>query len=154
MKKLFFVAILALGLSSFAEAQVNDRAIGGRFGWGGELSYQHPLSSATRLEADLGLYGWGNHGDFVLTGIHQWLFAPNGGFNLFAGLGPQLGSYWWDREDRHTFGLGIAGQFGLEYNFGEVPLQLSLDWRPSWAIIPSGRGFGYQGVGFGIRYRF
>ena len=153
MKKLFLAFALLMTVTSVTIAQTNDRAIGGRFGWGGELSYQHPLQSATRLELDLGLYGW-NNGDFVLTGIHQWLFAANGGFNLFAGLGPQLGSYWWGKENKYTFGLGLAGQFGLEYNFNEVPLQLSLDWRPSWAIIPSGRGFGSEGFALGLRYRF
>lgn len=152
MRKVFLAFALLMTVTMVTEAQTNNRAIGIRGGWGTELSYQQPLSGSTRLELDLGLYGW-DHGDFVLSGIHQWLFAPNGGFNLYAGLGPQIGSYWWGKEDRYTFGLGLAGQFGLEYNF-DFPLQISLDWRPSWNIIPSGRGFGYEGFALGLRYRF
>ena len=152
MKKLFLALALLMTVTSVTVAQTNERAIGLRGGYGTELSYLHPLKDATRLEVDLGLYGF-THGDFVFSGIHQWLFAPNGGFNLFAGLGPQLGSYWWGNEDKYTFGLGVAGQIGAEYNF-DFPLQLSLDWRPSWSLIPSGRGFGYEGFAFGIRYRF
>ena len=152
MKKLFLAFALLLTVSTVTIAQTNDRAIGARFGYGAELSYQQPLSSATRLEVDLGLYGF-NHGDFVITAIHQWLFAPNGGFNLYAGLGPQLGSFWWGNEDKYSLGVGLAGQFGLEYNF-DFPLQISLDWRPSWSIIPTGRGFGYEGFALGLRYRF
>ena len=153
MKKIVFVALFALGVFSFASAQTNDRAIGVRFGYGGELSYQQSLTKTTRFEIDLGLFGY-DRGDFVISGIHQWLFAPNGGFNLYAGLGPQIGSYYWGKEDRYTLGLGLAGQFGLEYNIPEVPLQFSLDWRPSFSIIPSGRGFGYEGFALGLRYRF
>lgn len=152
MRKLFFAVLLVLCVSSVVNAQTNDRAIGLRGGWGTELSYQHPLSGTTRLEIGLGMHGW-EHGDFLISGVHQWLFAPNGGFNLYAGLGPQLGSYWWKDENKHTFGLGLAGQFGFEYNF-DFPLQLTLDWRPSWSLIPSGRGFGYEGFALGIRYRF
>lgn len=150
-KNILAIALL-LGITVFAEAQTNDRTVGIRGGWGTELSYQQPLKETTRLELDLGLYGW-SRGDFVLSGTHQWLFAPNGGFNLFVGVGPQIGNYWWDKEEKYTLGLGIAGQLGMEYNF-DFPLQLSLDWRPSWTILPSGRNLGYQGVAFGIRYRF
>ncbi|NLI73129.1 MAG: hypothetical protein GX361_10465 [Bacteroidales bacterium] len=152
MKKLFFIAIFAVGISAFASAQVNDKAIGIRTGWGTEFSYQHPFSSANRLEVDLGLYGW-KHSEFALSGIYQWLFGAQGGFNVFAGFGPQVGSWYWGKEDKNTIGVGVAGQLGVEYNF-DFPLQLSLDWRPSWVIIPTDRGFGYEGVALGIRYRF
>ena len=74
MKKLFFIAILALGISAFATAQTNDKAIGIRGGWGTELSYQQPLSGSTRLEVDLGLPGWkysgiGNEG--IMTTLKE-----------------------------------------------------------------------------------
>lgn len=154
MKKLFLMALFALGASTWAEAQTNEKAIGGRFGWGGEISYQHPLQAKTRAEVNMGVYGWGDYSDVVLTGIHQWLFAPNGGFNLYAGVGPQIGSYWYTDNAKHGLGLGIAGQFGGEYNFSEIPLQLSIDWRPSFSILPATRGFGYWSVGVGVRYRF
>lgn len=155
MKKLFLAVVVTLGISTIAQAQTNAKAIGGRIGLGGEVSYQHPLQTKTRAEVNLGMYGWSGYGDFVLTGIHQWLFAPNNGFNLYAGVGPQIGSYWYgENNNKYGLGLGVAGQFGGEYNFSDIPLQLSLDWRPSFSILPAKRGFGYDGFGLGIRYRF
>ena len=49
--------------------------------------------------------------------------------------------------------LGVGAQLGLEYFFDAVPLQLSLDWRPLFTLIP-GTGFGWNSFGLGIRYAF
>ncbi len=48
---------------------------------------------------------------------------------------------------------GIGAQLGLEYCFEEIPLQLSLDWKPSFNLVPA-TGFGWQGLALGIRYLF
>ena len=37
--------------------------------------------------------------------------------------------------------------------FDSIPLQLSLDWKPSFNIVPAS-GFGWQGIALGIRYLF
>ena len=81
MRKLILALVLMTGMVCAANAQVDGKAIGVRFGLGGELSYQHPLGSANRLEADLGISGWG----VGLTGIYQWVWdlsALADGFNL------------------------------------------------------------------------
>lgn len=154
MKKIIFIAVFVLGLTTAASAQTNSKAIGIRALWGAEISYQHPLSGSTRLEVDLGLGGW-DHGGFLLTGTHQWLWNLSGDLDWYAGVGPQLGSVHYQKDDawKSGFGLGIAGQVGLQYNF-PIPLQLSLDYRPGWFIIPSAKGITYDGIALGIRYRF
>lgn len=152
MKKLFLAFTLLMTVTSVTVAQTNDKAIGLRGGNGTELSYQHPLSGNTRVELDLGLPGW-KYAGIVLSGVHQWLWNIDGGLDWYAGLGGQVGSIRWATGNPYDFGLGLAGQIGLEYNF-PIPLQLSLDWRPVWNIIPSGHGFGYESAAFGIRYRF
>ena len=53
----------------------------------------------------------------------------------------------------NDFALGVGAQVGLEYIFPSFPLQISLDWRPVFDIVPS-TGFGWQSVGLGIRYAF
>jgi len=152
MKKLFLTVALLIAITSFTQAQTMDKAIGIRATNGAELSFQNPLSGSTRLEVDLGLY---HSGSFFLTGIHQWVFdlsSLSNGFNWYVGLGPQLGI--WDNGNNNSdFGLGVAAQIGLEYNFN-IPLQLSLDYRPGWMIIPNGAGGKWDGVALGIRYRF
>ena len=152
MKKLFLTVALLIAITGFTQAQTMDKAIGIRATNGAELSYQNPLTGSTRLEVDLGLY---RSGSFFLTGIHQWVFdlsSLSNGFNWYVGLGPQLGI--WDNGDRNSdFALGLAAQIGIEYNFN-IPLQLSLDYRPGWMIIPSGADGMWDGVALGIRYRF
>lgn len=155
MKKSVLLMTLVLGFMTLSNAQVNERSIGARFGWGGEFSFQEPLTSNTRAEIDLGVYGFGN-GSFVLTGIHQWLFPQNDNLNFYAGVGPQVGAYYLSSDSGDHYGLGLAAalQGGIEYNFDELPLQISIDWRPSINIIPTTGAFGYQGLALGVRYRF
>ena len=122
-----------------------DNALGVRLGYGGEVSYQHSLGSYNRLEVDA---GW-NSKYLGLAGVYQWVWdlsALGDGFKWYAGVGAVLGIY----ED--DFALGAAGNIGIEYNFN-IPLQISLDYRPTFYLIP-GTDFCSTGVGLGIRYRF
>lgn len=153
MKKIILGFVLAMGIAAGANAQVKGNAIGLRLGgsyngyYGTEISFQHAMGSANRLELDLGLSNWGTG----LSGIYQWAWNIDGGFNWYAGVGGNVGI--WDSGYKGYSGvnLGVAGQIGVEYNFS-VPLQLSLDYRP---IIPIVNGHGYSdGIALGIRYRF
>lgn len=150
MKKLLIALAICISTATLSYGQTNERTIGLRAGYGGELSYQHPLDD-NRLEIDLGLNGFSN-GDFAITGIYQWLFELEQ-VDLYAGLGAQMGSFYWSKKDKQTLGMGIATQVGVQYNF-DFPLQLSIDWRPTWTILPAGKDIGYYGLGLGLRYRF
>lgn len=154
MKKTVFMTILlASFMTSFVYGQVNSKAIGVRASYGAELSYQHPFSHANRLEADLGFYY--DHG-FNLAGVYQWVFDLSelaNGFNWYVGLGPQIGSWNYHDKDYDGLALGIAGQIGIEYNF-DIPLQLSLDYRPGWYFLPNSYGGAWEGIALGIRYKF
>lgn len=146
MKKTIII-VAAIFCFAFA-ASAQPRAIGLRGGYGAELSYQHSLGE-NFVEADL---GWSYHGAW-LTGIYDFLIPLQDGFNLYAGPGAQLGVYHYVKNDEmHSgFDLGLAGQVGVEYNFN-IPLQLSLDWRPSFTFFDS--YFDYFGLSLGVRYRF
>ena len=67
MKKIVLTLALMLSMFSALSAQVDCKAIGIRFGLGGEISYQHPMGNANRVELDLGLNSYG----FGLNGIYQ-----------------------------------------------------------------------------------
>lgn len=157
-KKIVFMVVLFVGMANMVSGQVEGRAIGLRLGWGNEISYQHPLSDATRLEVDLGLGGYGDNSRFLLTGVHQWVFdlsALQEGFNWYIGAGGQIGTQRYinkNGEGKTDFAIGVALQGGIEYNF-DFPLQLSLDYRPSWFFLPSSGG-DYSGVMLGVRYKF
>ena len=145
MKKVIVILAAVLGFAVVASAQ--PRALGVRAGWGGELSYQHTLGASNFLEADL---GWSANA-FDVGLAYDFSVAPVGPLNFYAGPSCQV---WFvnGAENSHV-GLGVGAQLGLEYFFDAIPLQLSLDWRPLFTLIPA-TGFGWSSFGLGIRYAF
>ncbi len=165
MKKvlLAFVAVFAMGIAANAQQAIGVR-FGSNGGFGAELSYQKDLG-ANRLELDLGLTASSSNGvndlNFCLNGIYQWkgAIAPVPNLGWYAGVGGMLGLYTWSTpHDSDTyFNLGVVGQAGLEYNFQALPIQVSLDWRPTMYLFNSeglNIHFGWAGVALGVRYRF
>ena len=146
MKKTLILLVALLGFAVAAVAQ--PRAIGVRAGYGGEFSYQHGFGNSFG-ELDLGW--WGNH-HINLVGIYDFILGGNGEVNVYLGPGAQL-SIWNAPQHNNQLNVGLAGQFGVEWNIPTIPLQLSLDWRPVFFFLNDG-GFGYDSVGLGIRYRF
>ena len=142
MKKLFFAFIFVLASAVSANAQtISDNALGLRLGgasaFGAEVSYQRALVENNRLELDL---GWRNASDFdafKLTGIYQWVWNIDGGFNWYAGPGAGIGSVNDKRPTQYRGNDGVflflAGDIGIEYNF-DIPLLLSLDFRPEFGF--------------------
>ncbi len=154
MKKvlLALVAVFAMGIAANAQQAIGAR-LGGSYGLGGEISYQKDLG-ANRLELDLGASFMEDHTYLNVTGIYQWTGTIQGNFGWYAGVGGMLGL--WSHHDDSGFLLCVAGQAGVEYNFQAIPLQLSLDWRPTVDIAGAGKFLHFNGAGIalGIRYRF
>ena len=164
MKKLILSAFMLLGLAFSAQAQdISKNALGLRLGdndgFGGEISYQRGMGSNNRLEFDL---GWRNSKDvdaFKLVGLYQWVWNIEGGFNWYAGVGAGIGSWSIDEKNGDDSGSFVfaAGDIGIEYNFQEAPIQLSLDFRPELYFggdyADSRDGFGPD-IALGIRYRW
>ena len=85
----------------------------------------------------------------ALTGLGNG-FALTGERPLLAGGG--IGS--WDRQKYDKgFSLGALVQVGVEYTFSNIPLLLSLDYRPGFYFLPEGR-FDFRGIAVGVRYCF
>lgn len=170
MKKIILSAIMLMGLAFTAQAQdISKNALGLRLGdnrgFGGEISYQRGLSDNNRLEFDLGFRNDNrdNHDiDAIkLVGLYQWVWNIEGGFNWYAGVGAGLSM--WDNNyyynngntyDENGVFVFAAGDIGIEYNFKEVPIQLSLDARPEIGFNTyNDDDFGVD-IGLGVRYRF
>ena len=155
MKKLLLVLVAVLGLSFAANAQ----NIGGRFGgvgtphaagFGAELSYQHYVANANRLEFDLGFSH--NTDNYINLAIaYHWVFPIAGDFNWFIGPAVNVGHC-----RNHGIGLAAGVQGGAEWCPKNVPIQLSIDGRPLYDFLMDPacayNGFGY-GVAFSVRYR-
>ena len=145
MKKLILVVAAVLGLAVVAAAQ--PRAIGVRAGYGAELSYQHTLGGNSFGELDL---GW-SAGAISAGLAYDFQVAPLGPLNFYAGPQVALGLY--AGGETTVFALGAGAQLGLEYCFDQIPLQLSLDWKPTLMFVPA-TAFGWQSIALGIRYLF
>ena len=157
MKKFVILTILFLGYLASAQ-QISDNAIGlrigGTNGFGTEISYQRALGENNRLELDL---GWKDTSDFDayrLTGLYQWIWNIEGGFNWYAGAGGGFGSWNSNRNATNDGFYGFfAGDVGIEYVF-DFPLQLSLDVRPEFGFD---KGFNDNldiDMALGVRYQF
>lgn len=152
MKKLVLILVAVMGIAFAANAQ-NDNLgvrIGGGQGYNAELSWQHGLGG-NRLETDLGWANYKNLSSFSLTAIYQFVFGITDNFAWYIGPGAHLGLL--SSEGETHFGLALAGQVGIEYDFSAIPLQLSLDIRPRFNLIPS-TNFHWGDIALGIRYMF
>jgi hypothetical protein len=127
------------------------------WGDGGGVSLKHFVTSNNAFEG-IG-YFW-NYG-VRITGLYEFHFdipeAP--GLKWYVGPGAHIGFYndrYYHRyyrydEPRTGSFVGIDGVLGLDYKFDGVPINLSLDWQPSFEFGDS-RGFIGSWGGLGIRY--
>ncbi|MFD1315128.1 hypothetical protein [Namhaeicola litoreus] len=158
MKKRFLLAVAVFSLTSFCFAQkISKNAIGLRIGdnngIGTEISYQRGLKK-NRLEIDLGWRDTKSYDAFKLTGLYQWVWNLDKGFNWYAGVGGGIGSYDFHKGydyDDESFAFA-AGDLGIEYNF-DIPLLISLDFRPELGFNDYGDDLDFD-IAFGIRYQF
>ena len=162
MRKLLLVLLIIAGTCGMASAQINHQhALGLRLGdnanLGTEINYQYTLTPMTRLEADLGVRSGNSWNSWAITGVHQWVWHIDGGFNWYAGAGAGIGS-WSYRNNYTDYGdsglfLTIAGTAGIEYNF-EIPLQIAIDTRPQIGFInPQGNDLNLD-LALSVRYCF
>ena len=79
---------------------------------------------------------------FNITGLYEW-HGPLGevpNFYWYIGGGAHLGIWNGDHflndpvVDNYV-AIGIDGILGMEYTFSEIPLNLSLDWKPSFNVV-------------------
>jgi len=161
-KQLIVLAIAFFGCIYTMNAQeISSNAIGLRFGdndgFGAEISYQRKLTGSKRLELGLGFRDNRNFSIWKLSGIHQWVWNIDGGFNWYAGVGAGIGNVDFGRDGSDS-GDGLfvnaAGTIGVEYNF-DIPLLISLDFRPEFGLVNSytSNDIGTD-IALGLRFQF
>jgi len=153
MKRLIFIIAL-ISVGAIAGAQVSPHALGARF-YGGdtfsgaELSYQKGLNNRNRLELD-GSFGFrSDNTRIALVGMYHWDWRIAGGLNWYIGPGASISFD--DYNERTYLNIGLGGQIGIEYNFRDLPLLVSLDTRPIWDFLGEVNGLGW-GAALGIRF--
>mgnify|MGYP006973659189 FL=1 len=161
MKKLLFVLFLAgcmfTDSSSMAQSMGSSyrTALGLKF-WPGGITVKHFIRDNRALEGIL--YFW-DHG-FRFTGLYEWHgdFSGAAGLKWYAGLGAHVGAYrhGWHRDghyyDDGDMSLGVDGALGLDYKINGAPINLSLDFQPSFELLHHGYFSGWGGLA--IRFAF
>ena len=156
MKKLIIIAVLLFAILTLSNAQDYNTGIGIRGGLYNGLTIKHFLSQKSAAEFLLDTKDRG----FAITGlyeIHANAFdTPR--LNWYYGIGGHVGFWngdnvsWASDSDSYTV-IGVDGILGIEYNFEEIPINISLDWKPAFNLIGYS-GFWADGGGFSIRYIF
>lgn len=155
---MFIVAICLLGISAVqAQSMGSDykTALGFKV-YPGAISIKHFTKSNVAIEG-LG-YFW-NYGSRI-TGLYEFHGNVNGapGLKWYAGPGAHIG-FWndkWKNEYSNRdngVAIGIDGVLGLDYKIKGAPINLSIDWQPSFNLI----GYNYFEGGWGglaMRYAF
>jgi hypothetical protein len=89
--------------------------------------------------------------------IHNPIDAVDG---LYWYYGGGVSAYFWTYsdevffEDNSSLSFGLQGYLGLDYAFANAPVNLSLDWVPTYFINGYVSGFGADYGALSVRYIF
>jgi opacity protein-like surface antigen len=145
MKTSFTVLILFLTTSFFS--QNYKMAIGFKGGYPGygSLNAKKSISNSDYLEASIGGFGrYPYNVGFNVQIDYERMQALEEGFSFYYGGGVLLGL------TSSIFHLAPKALLGLEYNFEDLPLNISIDTGPYFFISPK-IGFIWGG-GLALRY--
>lgn len=157
MKKLMISAMVLLcTVTAFSQNMSSSykNALGVKV-YPGAVSYKHFFNQSNAGEL-LG-YFWSN--GFRITGLYEIHGPIKGaeGLKWYVGPGAHIGffndSYKKNYPAATGSYIGVDGVLGLDYKFKGAPINLSVDWQPSFTF---GDYIGFDGGwgGLGIRYAF
>jgi hypothetical protein len=161
MKKLI-ISLLVMFVFTASQAQSRSAnsssyktALGVKVWDGGGISLKHFFQGNNAGEF-IG-YFWSK--GFRFTGLYEihGNFSGAPGLKWYVGPGGHIGFYdYHDNKNNHIVGtyLGIDGVLGLDYKFRRAPINMSLDWQPSFEFGDNAAGFVGNWGGLGIRYTF
>ena len=155
MKKSFlFLITICLISASQLKAQDYKTALGIRLSSEGpainnSVSFKHFMNPKLAVE---GLFTFDKRAAIgALLEIHNDMPSTQG-LKWFYGAGAYLG-FDSDKTNVDRALMGAQGIIGLDYKFANIPLNLTLDWKPELNIIDN-INFEPAAVGFTIRFTF
>jgi hypothetical protein len=160
MKKIISISLFlaALAFTTTASAQAYKTGIGVRLSSAqamvnNSISFKHFLNERSAIEA---LFSFGDplaigalyeiHKPFSTEGI-QWFYGGGGYLGFVKTFNPNK------NRNETDVNLGAQGVLGLDYKFVNLPLNLSLDWKPELNLV-SDINFEPAAIGFTARFTF
>lgn len=159
MKKIILATLFIAGLFVISNAQdmgsSYKTAVGVKF-YPGALSIKSFIQPDRALEGLAYFYEDG----FRVTGLYEIHGNIEGvdGLKWYVGPGAHIGFWsqnWKDKypDRNNAVAIGIDGVLGLDYKITGAPINVSLDWQPSFNFVGYNYFEGGWG-GLGIRYTF
>ncbi len=162
MKKLLFTLAIMFAFSA-AYSQSYKSAIGLRFGYPTSISFKTFLSEKGAAEVFLGYRRYASYVNYLAVGALYEVHTPIesvDGLSWYYGGG--VSAYFWNydevffaNDDYNNLNVGIMGALGLDFKFPNAPVNLSVDWVPTFVIGDAYRsGFRGDAGALSARYVF
>jgi len=153
-----FILVVGFSMLSLSNslAQNYKTAVGARIGYPLTLSGKYFIDESIAVEANLGLRAFSGYSWVALSaaGLKHKPLDVLDGLNWYYGAG--LSVYFWRFDQINTLSssssLGLQGYVGLDYTFKRTPINITLDWTPTFFIKGYPSGLGTRFGGLGIRY--
>ncbi len=153
-----FILVVGFSIlfSTNSLAQNYKTAVGARIGYPLTLSGKYFIDESIAVEANLGLRAFSGYSWVALSaaGLKHKPLDVLDGLNWYYGAG--LSVYFWRFDQINTLSssssLGLQGYVGLDYTFKKTPINITLDWTPTFFIKGYTSGLGTRFGGLGIRY--
>ncbi|HNP23312.1 MAG TPA: hypothetical protein PKM63_04280 [Panacibacter sp.] len=152
---LFAVLVFALSANAQNNSSSYKTALGIKF-YPGAISLKTFNKPNRAFEGLAYIYGDG----IRFTGLYEIHGDINGadGLKWYIGPGAHIGFFndGWKKDhpdENSTIAIGVDGVLGLDYKISGAPINVSLDWQPSFNFV------GYNSFeagwgGLGVRYTF
>lgn len=157
MKKIVLALTLIISMTALSYAQDYQTAVGIRGGLSNGITAKKFLGDKSAVEGILSTRWSG----FNITGLYE-IHSDNAfdveRLNWYYGVGGHIG-FWngtyttWGTAGTSYTVIGIDGIIGMEYNFMEIPINISLDWKPALNLVGN-REFWPDGGAASVRYYF
>jgi len=157
MKKIVLALTMIISMTALSNAQDYQKAIGIRGGYYNGITAKMFLGEKSAVEGILATRWSG----FNVTALYE-IYNDNAfdvdRLNWYYGVGGHIG-FWngaytsWNDPSGSYIAIGVDGIIGIEYNFEEIPINISLDWKPGFNLIGT-RNFLYDGGAASVRYYF
>ncbi|NBU35440.1 MAG: hypothetical protein EBS35_02550 [Bacteroidetes bacterium] len=140
---------------SGVQAQNYKTAVGARIGYPLTVSGKYFIDESIAIEGNVGLRAFSEYRWIALSaaGLKHKPLDVLEGLNWYYGAGVSI--YFWRFENLTTFAsssFGLQGYVGLDYTFKKSPVNVTIDWTPTFFINGYTSGLGTRFGGLGIRY--
>ncbi len=125
-------------------------ALGVKLWDGGGVSLKHFFN--TQNAGELIGYFWRNGAR--ITGLYEIHGPISGARGLKWYIGPGAHVTFYNTRYGGNSRAGVDGVIGLDYKFNKAPINMSVDWQPSFEFGENAGGFYGGWGGLGIRYTF